>query len=121
MMNFTKWIAAVWLAYSLLACASFFDEKSVTQILNSKERYHGTELVVSGVLVNTTSKLAICAPEKQDDCLNLEVTKELLNELKANAGAMVSVKGMYSDHEFENKDGQSTFYPSRLIVSEIHQ
>jgi hypothetical protein len=119
MINFAKWVSVLWVICFLSGCATFSSGKGVTHILNNKERYQDKELIVSGVLVITTEKLAICEHEKPDDCLNLEMTRELFDELKADAGATVMVKGIYSDHEFRNIDGESVFYPSRLVVSEI--
>lgn len=119
MKNLKKWTALILITYSLQGCTPLFEQRSVTQVLNNKEQYHDKEIIVSGVLMITPQTIAICEKNAPEDCLDLEITRKTINELNMNANTMIRIKGMYVDHEIKNVNGESIFYPSRLVVSEI--
>lgn len=119
MKNIKKWIALILLTHSLPGCTPLLEQRSVTQVLNNKKQYHDKEIIVSGVLTITPQTIAICEKNAPRNCLNLEITRKIINELSINAGTTTRIKGIYVDHEIKSVNGESIFYPSRLIASEI--
>lgn len=119
MKNLKKWAVLILSTHSLSGCISLSEKKSVSQVLNNKEQYHDKEIIVSGVLMITHQTIAICEKNTPKNCLNLEITRKIINELNITDGTMIRIKGIYVDHEIKNVNGESTFYPSRLIASEI--
>jgi len=107
------------IAIGLVGCAHEIAGESVKAVLDNREEYFGREVVVSGRLMITPQKTAICEGSSTDACINLAVPVEIYNELKKSESKIVTVRGVYADHGFKNKNGETVFYPSRLVVSEM--
>ena len=73
MEKYIKYIIAIFVTASLVACAS---NKSVNEVFNSRIDLVGKKVNVKGILLSQTGTLKLCQKELGDDCLNLEVRSE---------------------------------------------
>jgi hypothetical protein len=113
MEKYIKYIIAIFVTASLVACAS---NKSVNEVFNSRIDLVGKKVNVKGILLSQAAILKLCQKELGDDCLNLEVSSEDIEILNSYIDSNVLIEGIYLDHEYVERNGELSFFPSRLQV-----
>jgi hypothetical protein len=113
MEKFIKYIIAIFITTSLVACVS---NKSVNEVFENRIDLVGEKVNVKGVLLSQAAILKLCQKELGDDCLNLEVRSEDIEILNSYIGNNVIIEGVYLDHEYIEKNGGLSFFPSRIQV-----